>query len=142
MSSSAAQKNEVRQARLALEARREQIARRQLRLRRLAATVTGAAAVVAVSVAVSSGRSDHSRRCYRRKRVGRCVLTRSVRRDPAAWTQLGNHAAPVRLVEFADLQCPIATYAVQALPTLVKDYVRTGTVQMEFENLSFIGPAR
>jgi protein-disulfide isomerase len=47
----------------------------------------------------------------------------------------------VRIVEFADLQCPYCDeYAVQALPALVHDYVRTGKVQMQFENLSFIGP--
>jgi protein-disulfide isomerase len=47
----------------------------------------------------------------------------------------------VRIVEFADLQCPYCDeYTVQALPTLVQRYVRIGEVSMRFENLSFIGP--
>jgi protein-disulfide isomerase len=45
------------------------------------------------------------------------------------------------VVEFADRQCPYCDeYSVQALPALVRDYVRTGKVSMRFENLSFIGP--
>ncbi len=47
----------------------------------------------------------------------------------------------MRLVEFADLQCPYCDeFATQALPSLVTRYVRTGRVSIEFRNLSFIGP--
>ena len=60
---------------------------------------------------------------------------------PQTGIYLGKADAPVRLVEFADLQCPICReYALQSLPTLVQDYVRTGKVRMEFRNLSFLGP--
>ena len=53
---------------------------------------------------------------------------------------LGKANAPVRLVEFADLQCPFCReYSLQVLPQLVRDYVRTGKVRMEFRNLSFLG---
>jgi protein-disulfide isomerase len=60
---------------------------------------------------------------------------------PQKGIYLGKTDAPVRLVEFADLQCPICReYSLQSLPTLVQDYVRTGKVRMEFRNLSFLGP--
>ena len=43
-------------------------------------------------------------------------------------------------MEFADLQCPFCReYALQVLPQLVQDYVRSGKVRMEFRNLSFLG---
>jgi protein-disulfide isomerase len=54
---------------------------------------------------------------------------------------LGSPQAPVTLVEYADLQCPYcATFAVDTLPYLVDDYVRTGKVKVEFRGMHFVGP--
>jgi protein-disulfide isomerase len=47
----------------------------------------------------------------------------------------------VTLVEFADLQCPFcAEWSRDALPELVRDYVRPGKVRIVFRGLTFIGP--
>ena len=44
---------------------------------------------------------------------------------PQSGIHLGSPSAPVRLVEFADLQCPFCReYTLQTLPQLVQDYVR------------------
>ena len=54
---------------------------------------------------------------------------------------LGDPKAPVRVIEFADLQCPVCRdYASGVMPRLVQDYVRPGKVRMEFRALAFIGP--
>jgi protein-disulfide isomerase len=54
---------------------------------------------------------------------------------------LGRANAPVTLVEYGDLQCPYcATWSQTALPPLVRDYVRTGRLRIEFRGLAFIGP--
>ena len=48
--------------------------------------------------------------------------------------------ADVTLVEIADLQCPFcAQYSVEAMPTVVEDYVRTGKIAYELRLRSFLG---
>jgi protein-disulfide isomerase len=54
---------------------------------------------------------------------------------------LGDPKAPVTLLEFADLQCPFCKeFALQTLPLIVRDYVRTGRVRIQYEDLAFLGP--
>ena len=54
---------------------------------------------------------------------------------------LGRLDAPVKLVEYGDLQCPICReFAVGTLPTIIRDYVRPGKVQLAFRGLAFLGP--
>jgi protein-disulfide isomerase len=60
---------------------------------------------------------------------------------PQKLNVLGDPKAPVTMIEFADLQCPFCrTFALQALPTIVRDYVRPGKVKLVFAGLAFIGP--
>ena len=60
---------------------------------------------------------------------------------PQRSNALGSPTAPVTLVEYADLQCPYcAEWAIQTLPVLVEDYVRTGKLRIVFRGLAFIGP--
>ena len=60
---------------------------------------------------------------------------------PQEGIALGDPKAPVTLVEYADLQCPYcASWARDAFPAIVDDYVRTGKVRIVFRGLAFIGP--
>ena len=60
---------------------------------------------------------------------------------PQRLNVLGNPKAPVTMVEFADLQCPFCReYTLNALPTIVKQYVRTGKVKLVFSGMAFLGP--
>ena len=53
---------------------------------------------------------------------------------------LGNAAADITLIEYADLQCPgCRHYALTVFPGIVKDYVRPGRVKTEFRGYPFIG---
>jgi protein-disulfide isomerase len=54
---------------------------------------------------------------------------------------LGSDLAPVQMVMFIDLQCPICqNYEVNDLPTIVRKYIRTGKVRLYIRPWAFIGP--
>lgn len=53
---------------------------------------------------------------------------------------LGKPGAPVTMVMFVDLQCPVCqNFEVTALPTIVQKYIRTGKVKLELKPWAFIG---
>lgn len=54
---------------------------------------------------------------------------------------LGSPFAPVQMVIYIDLQCPICqNFETTALPTLLSKYVRKGKVRIETKPWAFIGP--
>jgi protein-disulfide isomerase len=60
---------------------------------------------------------------------------------PQRLNQLGKAGAKVTMVEFADPQCPYCRdFALDALPAIVKEYVRTGRAKLIFFGIEIIGP--
>jgi protein-disulfide isomerase len=54
---------------------------------------------------------------------------------------LGSATAPVRMVAYIDLQCPVCRdFEATAMPDLVSHFVRTGKVRLELRPWAFIGP--
>jgi protein-disulfide isomerase len=60
---------------------------------------------------------------------------------PQSGLTLGSPSAPVHMVMFIDLQCPVCqNFELTAMPTIVKKYIRTGKVSVDLKPWAFIGP--
>jgi protein-disulfide isomerase len=97
------------------------------------------AAVVVVAIALASGGDDGPEKKSGETIAGQIEANERFAGIPQDGIAVGDPRAPVTLVEFADLQCPFCRdYTQQVMPTLV-DYVRDGTLRMEFRNVAFLG---
>ena len=108
------------------------------RNRNLLIAAAGAVAVVAVLIVVSvvvSGGGD-----------GGTTTTSGGSTEPLfagipqKGAELGSQTAPVTLIQFEDLQCPICrAYQEDGFSGVVDDYVRPGKVKLRFAGLAFLG---
>jgi len=138
-------RDQARQERIAREQADAARTARRRRFTRLGAVLGAAAVVVAILVAVSSsggGSTASTSSSASSSAVAGTQASRSLLNGiPQKGLTLGNANAPVRVLEFADLQCPFCRdYTTGVMPGLVQKYVRTGKVRMEFHALAFIGP--
>lgn len=104
-----------------------------------AAGIVGIVAAIALAIVFSGGSSSPS------------TTTVSALPDASAVTQvfkgirqqgnvLGKASAPVTMVEYIDLQCPVCrAFETETMPTIVDRYVRTGKVKVEARVIAFIG---
>jgi protein-disulfide isomerase len=114
------------------------VVERRTKLRQVAAgAVFLAIVVVAVLIVVNSSSSDGGDTNLE----GAAEVNRSLKGIPQGEILLGDPSAPVELVEFGDLQCPVcAGYAEEILPPIIENQVRQGKVKIDFRNFTIIGP--
>ncbi len=99
-----------------------------------AASTVVALVVVGVAIALSQGGDDSD---TGKSKAKAAPLFEGI---PQQGPRLGKPDAPLRMVEFIDLQCPFcAQYSREILPTLVKRYVRSGRLSIELRPLAFLG---
>ena len=137
----------ARQARIEAEQAQAAAALRRKRLRTVLVVLGAAAVVVVIAIVVSSsgGGGAKNRPAAAQKSNGPVPGQREsaamLDGIPQSGIYLGKPTAPVRLVEFADLQCPYcAQWSAVAFDDIVEDYVRPGKVRLVFGGLTFLGP--
>jgi len=60
---------------------------------------------------------------------------------PQKGNVLGRASAPVTMVEYIDLQCPVCRqFETEVMPSIIQRYVRPGKVKVEVRPIAFIGP--
>lgn len=109
------------------------------RLYQVVATIVSIAAVIAVTLTVIHSPST-SQLAPGKPVPGARAILGLLRGIPQGGEALGDPRAPVTLVEFGDLQCPVcAIFAHDVLPTIVSRYVRPGRVRLVFRGLHILG---
>jgi protein-disulfide isomerase len=73
---------------------------------------------------------------------GACDANNLFKGIPQSGLVLGRASAPVEMMIFLDVQCPICQrYEVDSLPEIVNKYIKTGKVQLHMQPWAFIGGA-
>jgi protein-disulfide isomerase len=74
------------------------------------------------------------------KIAGSGSINKMLQGIPQQGIVLGKPDAPITLIEFVEPQCPgCGEWARTELPGVIKRYVRTGKIKLEYRGLSFIG---
>lgn len=141
MASRVEEKQRAREAREAAEQAAAKSARRRTALLRLGLVLALAAVVVVVAIVLSSGGGDKTASSGSGGGSGDAAQVQALFQGiPQSGVTLGDPKAKATLIEFADLQCPFcAEYSRQAMPTVVKDYVKAGKLRYELRLRSFLG---
>lgn len=134
------------QARAEREAAEQAAAQSDLRRRRLAilggVVIAAVVVVVAVVLIAGGGGSEPTTTTKAGESVpNQSAIAEQLGGIPQDGITLGKADAPITIVEYGDLQCPVcAEFSRSVLPGVINDYVRTGKARLQFRNLTFLGP--
>ncbi len=126
-------KAQLREARLEQEAEAAAAERRQRMVKLGAAAVFAAIVIIAAAIVISQSGSDSG--------GGSSSSAALLEGIPQEGTVLGDPAAPVKVLEYGDLQCPVCKeYSATVVADLISGPVRRGEAKIEFVNWVIIGP--
>jgi protein-disulfide isomerase len=128
-----------REARLAEEAKASTTDRRTRLLQLGAGGVFLVIILVVVLIVVSGSNSDSGGNAENLKEIS--PVDSLVAGVPQQKLVLGEAKAPVELIEYGDLQCPICKeYSEEILPAVIEGQVKEGKAKIVFRNFVIIGP--
>jgi protein-disulfide isomerase len=128
-------REQARTERKALEAAAAQSARRT-RMLQLGGVIGAVVVIIIVIVLATGGSKKAGPVTGGEKNASVTAVTSLISGIPQSGNVLGNPNAPVTMQYFGDLECPICkAFTLGALPTLVKKYVRTGKMKIEYHSL-------
>jgi protein-disulfide isomerase len=128
-----------REERLAAEAKAETGDRRTRLLQIGAGAVFIAIVAVVVVIVVAGSSSDSGGNAQNLEEIS--SVDSLVAGIPQRKLVLGDNKAPVELIEYGDLQCPICKqYSEEFLPAVVENQVKNGEAKIIFRNFMIIGP--
>ncbi len=92
--------------------------------------------IVIILVATGSGKSNPPTSTSPAAKTAQTEVVSLLQGIPQHTITLGNPNAPITLQYFGDLECPFCKqFTVSALPTVIKKYVRTGKVKIEYHSM-------
>lgn len=136
MASRKEQKEQLKRERHEREQADAAVAKRRRMIGLLAGAIAVVAVVAVVLVVVSQGGNGGGSDVE-----GVSDVKKDLAGVEMAGLVMGDKKAPVKVVEFADLQCPACKqFNTKTEPEVIKRYIKTGKVQMEIVYMTFIGP--
>lgn len=146
-SGSKSKQEAARKARLEREAAERAAAERKKRLGILGAALVAIVVVVGIVLAAGVFKEDKADNATKTKVAGGAEVkgvkeTNDLLKGiPQQGIRLGQASAPVTIIEFADLKCPICKeHELNNQPTIVNDLVRTGKANLEIRLVNVIDP--
>ena len=112
---------------------------RRTKMMQLASGAVFLAIVVVVALIVINGSSSDGGDAENIE--GASEVASALRGIPQSEMVLGDPKAPVKLIEFGDLQCPVCKgFAEEILPPIIENQVKNGEAKIDFRNFTIIGP--
>lgn len=130
-------REQARAERKAMEAAAAQSAQRK-RMLQLGGVIGAVVVIIVIIVLATSGGSGGGKGLEHGNKANATVSTVKslIGGIPQSGNVLGNPNAPVTLQYFGDLECPICReFTLTSLPTIIKKYVRTGKLKIEYNSL-------